>query len=140
LIAADPGSTGLPISEGGLDVNNQFTDGYWSVAAANSLVSTNYDLELTGNGQAAVTFNKASNENMYVAGNIEVMPLWEVSVFVAGNYETSSDDRGSFVSTSDDDAICVESRTCGSSGISRIATLIIPLRNGCSTRYAGICF
>ncbi len=48
--ASDPGSTGLPLSENSLLVSNQFTEGYWSLIAANSLASTNYALELNGTG------------------------------------------------------------------------------------------
>ncbi len=47
-----------------------------------------------GNRQPAVNFNQGLSEDLYVPTNIEVMPLWEVSVFVAANYENSSDSWG----------------------------------------------
>jgi hypothetical protein len=46
----DPGAVGLPLYENSLNIVNQFTEGYWSMVAANSLASTNYDLELNGTG------------------------------------------------------------------------------------------
>ncbi|MEI8048091.1 MAG: hypothetical protein WCI92_11975, partial [Bacteroidota bacterium] len=48
--ATDPGSTGLPLADGAFMVDNNFTDGYWTLTAANSLSSTNYNLDLTGDG------------------------------------------------------------------------------------------
>ncbi|MEI7896980.1 MAG: hypothetical protein WCJ26_08085, partial [bacterium] len=48
--ATDPGSNGLPLLDGGVNLDNQFTEGYWSLVAANSLASTDYNLELTGTG------------------------------------------------------------------------------------------
>ena len=50
FIATDPGASGLPLTENSLTFSNQFTEGYWSLVAANSLASTNYALELTGDG------------------------------------------------------------------------------------------
>jgi len=50
FIASNPGSTGLPLSENSLYISNQFTEGYWSLIAADALASTDYALELTGNG------------------------------------------------------------------------------------------
>jgi hypothetical protein len=50
FIATNPGSTGLPLTENSFSLINQFTEGYWSLQAASSLASTNYSLELTGEG------------------------------------------------------------------------------------------
>jgi hypothetical protein len=55
FIPTDPGSSGLPLSENSLDIENQFTEGYWSMIAANGLASTNYSLELSGNGFSSYT-------------------------------------------------------------------------------------
>ncbi len=58
--ASNPGSTGLPLAENSLYISNQFTEGYWSLIAANSLASTNYDLELTGTGFTSHTQNAST--------------------------------------------------------------------------------
>lgn len=50
FIGTNPGSNGLPLVDGAFSVANQFTEGYWDLTAANGLASTNYSLELTGNG------------------------------------------------------------------------------------------
>lgn len=50
FVASDPGSSGLPLVEGGFSVSNQFTEGYWDLTASNGLSSTNYNIDLTGNG------------------------------------------------------------------------------------------
>jgi bacillolysin len=55
FIATDPGSSGLPLNESPYVVGNQFTEGYWSLVAANSLASTNYALELTGTNFSSYT-------------------------------------------------------------------------------------
>ena len=57
FIASDPGSTGLPLNESSSTINNQFTEGYWSLVAANSLSSTNYAVELTATGFSSQTFD-----------------------------------------------------------------------------------
>ncbi|MDD3875276.1 MAG: hypothetical protein PHT69_01500 [Bacteroidales bacterium] len=48
--ASNPGSNGLPLSDGVYNIGVNFTEGYWVFSAANSLASTNYDMELTGTG------------------------------------------------------------------------------------------
>ncbi len=55
FIATDPGSTGLPLTENSRSVNNQFTEGYWSLVAADALASINYALELTGTNFSSYT-------------------------------------------------------------------------------------
>ena len=55
FIASDPGSTGLPLSENSYGIAHQFTEGYWSLIAADALVSTNYAIELTGTNFISLT-------------------------------------------------------------------------------------
>jgi len=50
FISGDPGSTGLPLSESGYSITDQFTEGYWSLTAANSFSSSDYDVQLTATG------------------------------------------------------------------------------------------
>ncbi len=46
----DPGSEGLPLSDGGVSVTEQYTDGFWDFSAENGLTTTDFDIELTANG------------------------------------------------------------------------------------------
>jgi len=57
FIASNPGSSGLPLVVGGANITNQFTEGYWDFTAANSLASTNYEVQLTGTGFTSYTIN-----------------------------------------------------------------------------------
>jgi hypothetical protein len=50
FLEADPGTNGLPLADGADDIHNTFVEGYWALTTANSLASTDYNLELTGNG------------------------------------------------------------------------------------------
>lgn len=50
FVSSDPGSNGLPLSESGKSIVNQYTEGYWNLVAADALSSTDYAVELTGNG------------------------------------------------------------------------------------------
>ncbi|MBN1599240.1 MAG: DUF2341 domain-containing protein, partial [Bacteroidales bacterium] len=50
FISGNPGDNGLAVMDDDFCVDEQFTEGYWSLTSANSLVSTNYDLELTADG------------------------------------------------------------------------------------------
>ena len=50
LVSGDPGSNGLPLSENGLLINQQFTDGWWNAVAANGLACTNYNIALNATG------------------------------------------------------------------------------------------
>lgn len=50
FIEATPTNNGLPFADGAITVYNAFTDGYWAITAADGLSSTDYDLNLTGNG------------------------------------------------------------------------------------------
>lgn len=60
FIASNPGSSGLPLSDGGFSVANQFTEGYWDLTAANALASTNFALELSGNGFTSYTIKSST--------------------------------------------------------------------------------
>jgi uncharacterized repeat protein (TIGR01451 family)/gliding motility-associated-like protein len=53
--ASNPGSSGLPLTDGSDVVDREFSEGYWTLAAANSLASTDYSLILTGNGFTSYT-------------------------------------------------------------------------------------
>lgn len=50
FVSTDPGANGLPYADGASTVLNQYTEGYWDMAAGNGLASTNYYIECTGNG------------------------------------------------------------------------------------------
>ena len=50
FIASNPGNTGLPLTENSLAIENQFTEGYWSMVAGDGLSSSNYALNLSGTG------------------------------------------------------------------------------------------
>jgi len=50
FVAADPGAAGLPVSESGIDITRQFTEGYWNVTSLNGMACTNYNLTLMANG------------------------------------------------------------------------------------------
>ena len=45
-----PGDNGLPLTEGGYQINNTFAEGYWSVLANTTLTSSNYSIELLAEG------------------------------------------------------------------------------------------
>ncbi len=60
FVDSDPGATGLPLSENSLNITPQFTEGYWQIVAANSLASTDYDLELTAEGFVSNGLNSAT--------------------------------------------------------------------------------
>ena len=50
-ITSDPGNLDLPLTDGdGSQIINQFTTGYWSALAKNSLASTNYNIDLNATG------------------------------------------------------------------------------------------
>jgi len=63
FVGSDPGSSGLPIRDGFASpdsVRNTFVEGYWTMTPANSLASTDYNLELEGNGFTSFTANTAT--------------------------------------------------------------------------------
>ena len=45
-----PGNQGLPVDDNGTTVYNALLEGYWDLNTANSLVSNDFNLSLTGNG------------------------------------------------------------------------------------------
>lgn len=47
FIPGDPGSAGLPLTEGGIDVIDQFTEGMWEFCPGGSLSTSDYDIQLT---------------------------------------------------------------------------------------------
>ena len=50
-IAGDPGNSGLPLTDGdGTEITDQYTTGYWTAQARNSLTSSNYRLTLDATG------------------------------------------------------------------------------------------
>ena len=53
--ASNPGSSGLPLTDGSDVVDRQFTEGYWSLTASDGLASTDYLLTLAGNGFISYT-------------------------------------------------------------------------------------
>jgi len=55
FIAADPGSAGLPLSEGTVNVTNQYTEGYWDFTAANGLTTSDFNIKLTATGFTSYT-------------------------------------------------------------------------------------
>ncbi|MFO7924947.1 MAG: MBG domain-containing protein [Bacteroidales bacterium] len=50
FIPGDPGNTGLPLNDDGTEITNQFTNGYWSALANNSLASGDYSINLNAAG------------------------------------------------------------------------------------------
>ncbi len=50
FIGTDPGDSGLPLVESGIEVSDSYTDGYWSLTANNGFSSGNYNISLNGTG------------------------------------------------------------------------------------------
>ncbi|MBT4265091.1 MAG: hypothetical protein HOD85_12875 [Deltaproteobacteria bacterium] len=80
--------------------DDQSGNGNDAVAGA---ATASYSATGGGNGQSAVTFDQTNSEYMIVPLNSEVMPTNEVSVFVIGNYENTSQDWSSILSASSND-------------------------------------
>ncbi|MCJ7446672.1 MAG: DUF2341 domain-containing protein, partial [Bacteroidales bacterium] len=56
--SGDPGSSGFPLYDAdGSEISEQFTTGYWSAQAKNSLASTNYNINLDATGFGPYTIN-----------------------------------------------------------------------------------
>jgi hypothetical protein len=49
FVSGDPGSSGLPLSESGISMINQFTEGYWNMTALNGLTVSDYSVSLEAN-------------------------------------------------------------------------------------------
>ncbi len=60
FVEADPTNNGLPLEDLPDSVFNTYAEGYWSLEAANGFNSTNYDLDLTGNGFTSFTINAST--------------------------------------------------------------------------------
>jgi len=60
-IVGDPGNSGLPLTDGdGSQITNQFTSGYWSALAKNSLASANYNINLDATGFGPYIINSGT--------------------------------------------------------------------------------
>lgn len=57
FISDSPGQHGLPIDDSGVNLYNTFRDGYWSLTAANSLDTVDFNLDLTGEGFTGFVIN-----------------------------------------------------------------------------------
>ncbi|MFH0866759.1 MAG: hypothetical protein V1904_11230, partial [Bacteroidota bacterium] len=65
------GNNGLiPLDDNGTDVFNSFTEGYWKLTPANSLVSSDYDINVTGNGMTS--FDIVSSTRLLTRANSSV--------------------------------------------------------------------
>ncbi|NQY10573.1 MAG: hypothetical protein HRT71_13815 [Flavobacteriales bacterium] len=49
FIQTDPGSNGLTLTEGSVDVTNQFSEGFWRLTPADGLTSTDYEIRVEAN-------------------------------------------------------------------------------------------
>jgi hypothetical protein len=84
--SSSPGKNGLPLTESGITLYNSFRDGYWSLTAAeeDSLASTDYNLELTGNGFTG--FSVVSNTRLLTrSGSANAWTLNGVHATAVGN-------------------------------------------------------
>ncbi|RPH32286.1 MAG: hypothetical protein EHM93_09920 [Bacteroidales bacterium] len=57
FVSSNPGSGGLPISESGDIVQNQYPEGYWNVTANNGFAVTDFNISLEANGFSTYYFN-----------------------------------------------------------------------------------
>jgi len=57
FVSSNPGNGGLPISESGITVQNQYSEGYWNVTANNGFAVTDYNITLAANGFSTYYFN-----------------------------------------------------------------------------------
>ncbi|MBL4658605.1 MAG: SprB repeat-containing protein, partial [Flavobacteriales bacterium] len=61
FVASDPGNNGLPIGEALNDtVPNQYTEGYWDLAAANGFGTTDFALDLDATGFSSYTISAST--------------------------------------------------------------------------------
>lgn len=56
FVAANPGTSGLPVNDGLIPIDDVFTEGYWRLVARNSLSSDDYNLSVNGSGFTSQTF------------------------------------------------------------------------------------
>jgi len=57
FISSNPGSGGLPITESGDIVQNQYPEGYWNITAMNGFAVTDFNISLEANGFSTYYFN-----------------------------------------------------------------------------------
>lgn len=57
FVSSNPGNGGLPISESGMTVQNQYPEGYWNVTANNGFAVPDYNISLAANGFSIYFFN-----------------------------------------------------------------------------------
>ena len=57
FVSGSPGNSGLPINEGGIEVSDAYTDGYWSFTARNGFSDGNYNINLNGTGFSTAIFD-----------------------------------------------------------------------------------
>lgn len=57
FIKADPGFSGLPLTEGGTDILYQFTDGYWNFVPQNGFAPPSYSVSLNASGFTSHSLN-----------------------------------------------------------------------------------
>ena len=57
FISGSPGNSGLPITEGGVEVSDAYTDGYWSFTARNGFSEGDYNINLSGTGFSTAIFD-----------------------------------------------------------------------------------
>jgi hypothetical protein len=53
--ASDPGTTGLPLDDGGTSIVNAGIDGYWTITSGDGLTGGTYNLDLTADGFSGVS-------------------------------------------------------------------------------------
>ncbi len=90
----------------GLDDGDNLTgwsdvSGYGNNASVGA--APNYTTSWGGNGFPAVHFDDNNNEYLTVTGNTQVKPSGALSVFIAGNYDSNSDEFGSLINTASND-------------------------------------
>jgi len=89
--------------------NNANMTGTWEDLSGNgydAIIGTAPQYKSTdgGNGLPSLFFDDNNNEFMVVPENSEIMPTEEVSIFVAANFESGSDNWASIIASYDDDA------------------------------------
>ena len=50
FVSADPAGTGLPLSESGISIIDDFNDGYWNFVSSVANISTSYNVSIDANG------------------------------------------------------------------------------------------
>ncbi len=122
FIAASPGRSGLPLSEDGVTLYNTFRDGYWSLTAANSLDTLNYNLDLTGNRFNGFTIN----DNTRLLTRASAVSPWSLhgshSARVGNTIKRTNLSILSAQYSFGDDSNCTAPVTTGISGLTDVCT------------------